>query len=358
MIVKDEEKTLARCLDCVKDIVDEINIVDTGSDDKTKEIASRYTKNLFDFKWIDDFAAARNFAFGKATSDYIFWLDADDVLLPADQAGLKLLKETLDSSVDAVMMKYNLGNNENDEINCTYYRERLLKRSRGFLWHSPVHEYFDISGNIVTADIAVTHKRMHPITDRNLKIFEKMRVQNENLSDRDCFYYARELHNNRRFDEAIEYYNRFLDTDNGLLSNYVDASVNLYSCYLLKNDQKNALRALFRSFEHGLPRAEVCCQIGYFYKNQKDYEKAIYWFGTASRIKRPEKSWGSILLDCYGYMPNMELCACSFRMGKVEEALKYNNKAGKFKPGDEMVSHNRKFLKELLRASEKEIDDV
>ena len=78
MIVKNEEAVIARCLDSVKDLVDEINIVDTGSTDNTKEIVQQYTKRPFDFEWIDDFAAARNFSFQQATKDFILWLDADD----------------------------------------------------------------------------------------------------------------------------------------------------------------------------------------------------------------------------------------------------------------------------------------
>ena len=60
MIVKNEEKVLSRCLDSVKDAVDEIIIVDTGSEDNTKNIASQYTDKIYDFKWVYDFSAARN----------------------------------------------------------------------------------------------------------------------------------------------------------------------------------------------------------------------------------------------------------------------------------------------------------
>ena len=71
MIVKNEERILARCLDSVKDLVDEIIIVDTGSADATKRIAAEYTDKIYDFTWIDDFSAARNFAFSKASKEYI-----------------------------------------------------------------------------------------------------------------------------------------------------------------------------------------------------------------------------------------------------------------------------------------------
>ena len=80
MIVKNEEKILERCLDSVADLVDEIVIADTGSTDATKEIARRYTEKVYDFPWIDDFSAARNFVFSKATQEYIYSADADEVL--------------------------------------------------------------------------------------------------------------------------------------------------------------------------------------------------------------------------------------------------------------------------------------
>ena len=72
MIVKNEEKLLARCLDSIADLMDEMIIVDTGSTDRTKEIAARYTDKIYDFSWIGDFAAARNFAFSKASMEYIY----------------------------------------------------------------------------------------------------------------------------------------------------------------------------------------------------------------------------------------------------------------------------------------------
>ena len=62
MIVKNEEQVLARCLDSVADLMDEIIIVDTGSTDRTKEVAARYTDQIYDFTWIGDFSAARNFS--------------------------------------------------------------------------------------------------------------------------------------------------------------------------------------------------------------------------------------------------------------------------------------------------------
>ena len=106
MIVKDEEKVLARCLESAKGFADEIIIVDTGSQDRTKEIARAYTEKIYDFSWKDDFSAARNESFSKASMDYCMWLDADDVVTEENQGKLKELKERLDPDTDMVMMKY------------------------------------------------------------------------------------------------------------------------------------------------------------------------------------------------------------------------------------------------------------
>ena len=91
MIVKNEEDHLPKCLESVRRLFDEIVIVDTGSTDRTKEIAREFGAKVFDFVWIDDFAAARNEALSHATCDYAFWLDADDVLEPAEREKLRAL---------------------------------------------------------------------------------------------------------------------------------------------------------------------------------------------------------------------------------------------------------------------------
>jgi hypothetical protein len=91
MIVKNEEKNLVKCLKSVRDIVDEMIIVDTGSTDKTKDIATVFGARVFDFPWTGDFSAARNESLKKATGDWIFVLDADEVLSPSDFPELKTL---------------------------------------------------------------------------------------------------------------------------------------------------------------------------------------------------------------------------------------------------------------------------
>ena len=104
MIVKNEERVLARCLESLKGLVDEIIIVDTGSADATREIAGKYTDKVYDFAWVNDFSAARNFAFSKASCEYIYSADADEVLDEENRRRFFLLKENLLPEIEIVQI--------------------------------------------------------------------------------------------------------------------------------------------------------------------------------------------------------------------------------------------------------------
>lgn len=344
MIVKNEEDTIARCLDSINDLVDEIIIVDTGSNDSTKEIVRRYTNNIYDFEWVDDFSIARNYSFSKATKEYCMWLDADDVLLEADRQKFKLLKQTLDPIVDTVIMKYNMGTRDDGSIACTFCRERLVKRSNNFKWHDPVHEYIIFSGNFLNSEVAITHKKIHPPSKRNLEIFEKYIEKGNELSERNWFYYARELRNFQQIDKAIIYYNKFLATSDGLMSNYLDSCIDLSECYHIKNDSENELKTLLRYFEYDVPRAEILCKVGYYHKEKGDYEKAKIWFEIATKSSKPTQTWGSVMHQYWDYIPYMELCSCAYKLGDIDGAIAYNQQAALAKPNDEKILHNRIYL--------------
>ena len=141
MIVKNEEEVLERCLNSLKGLMDEIIIVDTGSTDSTKEIAARYTDKIYDFSWCDDFAAARNFSFSKATQEYIYAPDADEVLDDTNRRRFMMLKAALLPEIEIVQMKYITPSKFNTVQNSSSeYRPKLFKRLRTFTWINPVHE--------------------------------------------------------------------------------------------------------------------------------------------------------------------------------------------------------------------------
>ena len=330
MIVKNEEAVLARCLGSVAEAVEEMVIVDTGSTDRTVEIARRFTDRIFSFPWIDDFSAARNFSFSKATMDYCLWLDADDVLEKEDCRKLIDLKKDL--TCDVVMMPYQSGS-------LTFYRERLLRREAGFLWVGAVHEAIPPRGKIQYGDITVRHQKLHPSDpERNLRIYEKMLAEGRLKSPRDRFYYARELTYHARCDEAIERLESLLREGFGWVEELLSACRLLASCLLKKGEEEKAVSWLLHAFSLAPPRAELCCDLGDLFLQKGAFETAVFWYRSAFLC--PAHREGFIEADRGGIYPALQLCVCYWRMGERAEAKRWHEKAAALSPDHPAVLQN------------------
>ncbi len=185
MIVKNEQEHLPECLASVKGIVDEMIIVDTGSEDNTKHIAREAGARVVDFAWCDDFSAARNESVKHATGDWILFLDADEVVSDEDAQKIKALLSHTDEFVVKKVMGFllNVRNHckseervpsfgvfEKDDGRTTNKGAgffaiplvRLFKNGRGFRFagriHESVHDSIMARGyGIARTDIVVDH---------------------------------------------------------------------------------------------------------------------------------------------------------------------------------------------------------
>ena len=356
MIVRNEEDVLERCLESVKDVVDEIILVDTGSEDRTKEIAARYTDKVCDYLWNDDFAAARNYSFSRAEMEYQMWLDADDVLEEEDRKRFLTMKGQLDAGTDVVMLPYHVGFDESGNPTMTYYRERLLKRSSGFLWQGAVHEVIAPSGRIVYGNAAISHRKLHPSDpDRNLRIYEQMKKQGGITDPRHQFYYGRELYYHERYGEAADVLENFLREGKGWRENNISACLNLSECLEKAGKWEAALAALFWSFRYGSPRPEVCCAIGNWFLESGETKEAVYWYLQAKEQVTDEKSGAFVNPDCHDFIPDIQLCVCYERLGQRKEALKYHEYAKKRKPLHPSVLYNEEYFQNSERSQPEKI---
>ena len=348
MIVRDEEQSIGRCLNSFKDIVDEIIIVDTGSQDRTKEIARKFTDKIYKFQWIDDFSAARNFAFSKASKDYILWVDADDVILDTEKKKIIELKKNLTLDIDAVSMNYVLQRDENNNKIFSMKRNRLVKRENNYIWIGRVHEYLDVTGNIKSAEIDIDHKKEKEYTSRNLKIYKKMIEDGVELNDREKYYYANELYDNGRYDDAISIYNKFLDDNEGWVEDKKNACKKLADCYRAKNNQEEEFNSLLKSFIYDVPSPDCCCRIGDKFISEENYNVAIYWFNTAIMNKPTNENMAFINHDCYTWIPYLQLAYCYALIGNYELANICNEEAARYKPDHPSIIYNRDYLKDMI----------
>jgi glycosyltransferase involved in cell wall biosynthesis len=182
MIVRDEEHNLAQCLAPIADLFDEIVIVDTGSQDNTKQIARQFTPHVHDFAWCDDFSAARNESLRHATGDWIFWLDADDRVRPEQAARLRtLLDEELPDQPCVFVMDTVLVSADANEETALVTHPRLFRRSAELRWEGRVHEQlkpdFVVLGyEPVFTDVQIEHVGYLNAALRERKSRRKMRL--------------------------------------------------------------------------------------------------------------------------------------------------------------------------------------
>ncbi len=348
MIVKNEELHIARCLDSVAELVEEIIIIDTGSTDRTVEIASNYTSKVYSYQWKDDFSDARNYSFSKASMDYCMWMDADDILEETEKDKFLQLKQSLLPDIDIVMMKYNTSFDEAGKPSFSYFRERWIRNSTQYRWIGAVHEVIPPKGKIMYSDIAICHKKLNAgDPDRNLKIYQKMLADGKLLEPRQQYYYGRELYYYKQYEEAVSVLEQFLLSEKGWIENKIEACSICASCYYQLNQETSALNALLRSMSFDLPRAELCCEIGKYFLEHGNYHNAVYWYETALNTPKNEYSGGFIIPDCYDYVPLLQLCVCYDKLGERKKAKEYNERAGACKPYSQAYLYNKQYFENL-----------
>ncbi|MBE5884047.1 MAG: glycosyltransferase family 2 protein [Lachnospiraceae bacterium] len=321
MIVKNEERILARCLDSVADLMDEIVIVDTGSTDRTKEIAAGYTDKIYDFQWIDDFSAARNFAFSKATMEYIYSADADEVLSADNHERFRLLKENLLPEIELVQMKY--GNQLQFATVYNYdeeYRPKLFKRKRDFVWEEPIHETIRLEPVMYDSDIVITHMPEQSHAKRDLMNFRKQIVAGRRLSRRLYEMYARELFvagDEQDFLEAEAFFQESVADPGRGMEEITEGCCVAAKAARLRGDTVSFFKYVSKVLA-GEGCSEICCELGHFYEAGSDYDEAVIWYYNAVYETTPV-----LALTSGGEESLNGLIRCYEQLGMSEQAAIY-----------------------------------
>lgn len=327
MIVKNEEKILSRCLDSVAPLMDEIIIVDTGSTDRTREIAAKYTDRIYEFEWIDDFSAARNFAFSKATMEYIYSADADEVLDQENQERFKLLKESLMPEIEIVQMKY--ANQLQFQTVYNFdeeYRPKLFKRNRDFVWEAPVHETVRLTPVVFDSDISILHMAEGSHAKRDIATFYKHCAAGYRPPKRLHNLYARELMmagDAEDFEKAAAFFQASAADGERDGEEVAEACCVAARAARLAGDVVTFFKYTSKVIAEEAC-SEICCELGLFYEDRDDFEEAAVWYYNAVYETQP-------ILDLQtGNRKGLEgLIRCYEQLGSGDQADVYREELKK-----------------------------
>jgi tetratricopeptide (TPR) repeat protein len=181
LIAKNEERRLPICLASAVDLVHETIVVDTGSADRTKEIAAQHGTKVFDFPWRDDFAAARNESLARATGEWIFWLDCDHWLDEENRQRLRTLFASLPDENVAYLMKWRSPSDESGSQATLLDATQLFRNDPRIRWQYRIHEQIrpaiQRSGGVTRwTDVVINHSGYQDAADKYRKLERNLRL--------------------------------------------------------------------------------------------------------------------------------------------------------------------------------------
>ena len=302
MIVKNEEDNIAKCISSAKDAISEIIIVDTGSTDKTKDICKKiaakssnfFDFKFFDFKWNDDFSAARNESIRHATKDWVLVLDADEIL---DGKGAKAIKDlikdkendaflflqknyTNDSSISGFVNEEHKKDGESYSGWYGSFIARLFRNNKGYKFEGAVHELVEPSIEMKKGKIAVSGVVLNHYGNSNPSAARKKRQ----------FYLELCKNKIKKYPSASSYY------ELGVL-------------YKENKEHNKALESFKKAIEFNPKHSMALYETGVVYESQKNYDEAIKNYEGSLKIKENSEAL-------------QNLGVCYLKKGLLEEAYK------------------------------------
>ncbi|WGX75642.1 glycosyltransferase family 2 protein [Paraclostridium bifermentans] len=218
MITKNEEFKIRRCLESVKDFVNEIIVVDTGSIDKTKEIALEFGAKIFDYEWNNNFSDARNFAIRQSTGDWNLILDADEFIVHFNIDKITNFINSKEKNIGKIKV-INLFE-ENGEIKkSTAFISRLSPK--GVYFEGSIHEQLNTSLPREIIDIEVEHDGYLNTNkfDRNISMILN-ELKNNNSDSYLLYQAAKTYYSNTMYMDALSYFDKLYEVLNFNTDNF------------------------------------------------------------------------------------------------------------------------------------------
>lgn len=340
MIAKNEEKNIERCLKSIQHFDCEIIVVDTGSTDRTKEIAYQYGAKVYDFEWINDFSAARNFSISKASYDWILVLDCDEWAEESTPEEFMVLAREYPAYIGRLKRKNFTpgGNQQRIYIDMV---ERFFNR-RYYHYEAPIHEQltpstsqtpyaFEIPLTVLHTGYVGTEEELAAKRIRNMTLLQK---ELERHPDDPYLYFqmGQEYYCEDDYETAAEYYSKVLTFDLSPTLEYLRLTIQAYgNCLIHLNRIEEALQyeQLYETFA---TNPDFVFLMGRIYYVSGQPIKAMSEFIKATSMDNPYAEGTNTFL-CWYYMGLI-----NERMGNVDAAASFYSKCGDFEPALKRLS--------------------
>lgn len=337
IITKNEAEHLDRCLNSLKPYPFEIVVVDTGSTDNSKEVALKYTDKVYDFEWVNDFSAARNFSISRASHNVILALDTDEAIVELD---LEKAEQLIEENPKAIGMVSRLDYFDVDgERHCqTSIIERLFNR-KYYRFDRPIHEIIVPIGNIPPTyyDLPITADHFGYIGTKE-KLYEKaMRDINlllpeiEKYPDEPYYYFqmAQSYILMREHERALEYFKMAIERNPSPIEDYTRILVCNYGNMLLDAGKHEEVLPLLSFYEHYSNNSDYLCMIGLMYLHMGKQLKALPEFVKALSAPKRDSVENRVISYYIGYIYEF--------FGQKDTAREHYLRCGEFEPALEAL---------------------
>ena len=331
MIVKNEESKLNSCLLSAVDIADELIIIDTGSTDKTKEIALQYTDKVYDYEWKNDFSDARNYSITKATNEFILVLDADEVIEGIDKLQVeKMILSPMEvgrflriNEYSRQDVHYKFHERVGRIFSKFYYKyEGIIHEQLVPINHSTI-DYYNIPLIVYHSGYEGDLDAKKKKTDRNVELL-KVALEKNPEEPYIIYQIGKSYYMAESYKLSCEYFSQVLSYDLDIRLEYVQDLVESYGYSLLNSEQYETAMQLLNVYDEFAHSADFIFMIALVLMNNGKFQEAIEEF-----IKATKKSECK-MEGVNGYLSYYNIGIIYECLGDKGNSKKYYEKCGDY----------------------------
>lgn len=334
MIMKNEEKYLEKTLKLISKYKCEIIIVDTGSTDKSVEIAKKYTDRVYFFKWINDFSIARNFSISKASNDVVLVLDCDEFIEEADFDEIEKVICNNPNKVGKILIKSPFCNNGMENVSNERVPRVFLKQV--YKYTGIIHEQPTRIDGKEKGYIDVPLKVWHTGYDGDINIRTKKAERNIKLLIEDLkekpkdeyilFQLGKSYYMKEDYENAVRYFKKCADLKPDLKFSYVHEMYETYAYALINTNRNSEALKLIDLYDELSITADFVFVAGLIYINCGKLSEAINEFNKALKMDNAK------IEGVNSFAANYNIGVIYECVGDKKTAKNYYEKCGDYKP--------------------------